>query len=165
MKTSCEILHFLPLEIPGKTKLHPWKFYKIVLDPLKISRPKTKSPENSTLFFFGHPWKFQFVFNYFLEIPNAPFLIPQEIPYPCSHCLFFFWSCHEYPSHMHQMFKVSVAYRRIILLSMASFSVSHLRRIKKIFLINFSVLQQKNYLIFKLLNSTQAACDSYKSYD
>ena len=44
---------------------------------------------------------------------------------------------------MHQMFKVPVSQRGIILLSMASFSSSDLRRIKQSFLINFSRLQQK----------------------
>ena len=32
-----------------------WKFRKIVLDLLEIPRTKTKTPENSTLFFLGHP--------------------------------------------------------------------------------------------------------------
>ena len=31
-----EIFHFFTLGIPDKVKLHPWKFYKIVLDPLEI---------------------------------------------------------------------------------------------------------------------------------
>ena len=44
---------------------------------------------------------------------------------------------------MHQMFKVPVSQRGIILLSMASFSSSDLRRIKQSFLIKFSRLQQK----------------------
>ena len=44
---------------------------------------------------------------------------------------------------MHQMFKVPVSQRGIILLSMASFSSSDLTRIKQSFLINFSRLQQK----------------------
>ena len=44
-------------------KLHHWKFHKIVLDPLVVPRPKTKTPGNSTLFFLGDPWKFHFVFN------------------------------------------------------------------------------------------------------
>ena len=59
------IFHFftLPQEIPDKKKLNPWIFHKIVLDPLEIPRPKTKTPGNSTLFFLGHPWKFHFVFN------------------------------------------------------------------------------------------------------
>ena len=48
-----------PLEIPDKTKLHPWQFHKIVLDPLEIPRLKTKTPRNST-FFLGHRWKFHF---------------------------------------------------------------------------------------------------------
>ena len=62
-KPHMEYFVFLHLESPDKTKLHPWKFYKIVLDPLKIPRPKTKSPENSTLFFIGQPLKFHFIFH------------------------------------------------------------------------------------------------------
>ena len=93
-KPPVEYFIFLPLELPGKTKLHSWKFYKIVLDSLKIPRPKTKSTGNSTQFFLGRPWKFQFVFNQLLEISHALFLIPQEIPYPLSQCFFFFfWNC------------------------------------------------------------------------
>ena len=58
-KSPVEYFIFLPLEIPGKTKLHSWKFYKVVLNPLKIPRSKTKCPGISTLFFLGHPWKLQ----------------------------------------------------------------------------------------------------------
>ena len=59
------IFHFLlyPVEIPDKTKLNPWIFHETVWDSLEISRPKRKTPRNSTLFFLGHPWKFHFVFN------------------------------------------------------------------------------------------------------
>ena len=73
------IFHFftLPLEFPDKTKLNPWIFHKIVLDPFEISRPKTKIHGNSTLFFLGHPSKFHFVL-----IRHAISLIPLEIPYP-----------------------------------------------------------------------------------
>ena len=38
---------FVPLEIPSKTKLHPWKNSTIMLHLLEISRPKTKTPGNS----------------------------------------------------------------------------------------------------------------------
>ena len=40
-----EIFHFftLPLEIADKKKLSPWIFYKIVLDPLEIPKPKTQT--------------------------------------------------------------------------------------------------------------------------
>ena len=57
------IVHFftLTLEIADKTKLHPWKFQKIVLDP------KNQDPSGS------------------LEILHAiSSLIPLEIPYPLS---------------------------------------------------------------------------------
>ena len=65
------IFHFftLPLEIPDKTKLHPWKFHKIVLDPLEIPRLKSKTPGKFTLFYLGHP-----------------------IPHPQPPCLFVFWN-------------------------------------------------------------------------
>ena len=62
-KTPLEFFIFLLLEIPDKTKLNPWIFHKIVLDPLEIPRLKTKTPGNSTLFFLDHPWKSHFVFN------------------------------------------------------------------------------------------------------
>ena len=68
------------LEIPDK-KFNPQIFYEIVLNPLEIPRPKTKTLGNSTLFFLGHTWKFRFVFNYLLEIP-----------YPQPPCLDFFWN-------------------------------------------------------------------------
>ena len=64
-ETPSGISNFLTLhlEIPDKTKLNPWIFHKIVLDPLDIPKPKTKTPGNSTLFFLGHAWKFHFLFN------------------------------------------------------------------------------------------------------
>ena len=51
------IFHFytLPLEIPDKTKLEPWIFHKIVLDPL--------------------PWKFQDQKQIPLKIPHYFFLV------------------------------------------------------------------------------------------
>ena len=54
-----------PFNLPWEfyPRLHHWKFHKIVLDPLVVPRPKTKTPGNSTLFFLGDPWKFHFVFN------------------------------------------------------------------------------------------------------
>ena len=63
-KKTLEFFMFftLPMEILDKTKFHPWKFHKILLDPLENSTPKNKTPENST-FFLGHPWKFHFIFN------------------------------------------------------------------------------------------------------
>ena len=83
LKCFNEMFHFftLLLEIPDKTKSHPWKFGKIVLDLLEIPRPKTETPGNATLYFLGHPWKFNFVFNELLETPYAISLISLEIPY------------------------------------------------------------------------------------
>ena len=71
-KPPVEYFIFLPLEIPGKTKLHSLKFYKIVLDPLKIPRPKPSPLEipdyfflvtlgNSSLFLINF-WKFRMLF-------------------------------------------------------------------------------------------------------
>ena len=81
-----------PLEIPDKAKLYPWKSHKIVLDPSEISRPETKTPGNSTLFFLLHHWKFHFIFNQPLEIPHAISLIPLEILYPQTPACLFFWT-------------------------------------------------------------------------
>ena len=156
-KAPVEYFIFLPLEIPGKTKLHSWKFYKIVLNPLKIPRSKTKCPGISTLFFLGHPWKLQLTpGNFTCSFFDTPGNSISPLP------LFFFFFLElpiEHPSHMHQMIKVRMTYRGIILLSMAWFSSSHLRRIN-FFLINFSGLQQKVFPIFKLPNSTEAAYDN-----
>ena len=53
----------LPLEISDKTKLSPYIFHRIVLDPLEVPRPKTKqTPGISTLFFPGHPLEIPFCF-------------------------------------------------------------------------------------------------------
>ena len=68
-----------PMEISDKEKLHPWKFYKILLDPLEIPRTKTKIHGNSILFFLGRhlklhivlfnklltPWKFHMLFLWY----------------------------------------------------------------------------------------------------
>ena len=69
----------LPLQIPDKTILNPWILNKIVLDPLEISRPKTKTPGNSTLFFLVtlgnstsfliNPWPGNFT-CYFFDNPG-----------------------------------------------------------------------------------------------
>ena len=61
-ETPLEFFNF-PLEIPDKTKPHPWKFKKTFLEPLEIPRPKTKILANYALFFIGHTWKFHFVLN------------------------------------------------------------------------------------------------------
>ena len=92
------ILRFvtLPLEIPEKTSFQPWKFCKIVCNPLEIPRSKTKAQENFTL-----------VFLYKTPINSTSFLIgPWDfhvsfLQYPWSEnsmhstlgpCLDFFWN-------------------------------------------------------------------------
>ena len=47
----------LPLEISDKTELNSWIFHKIVLDPLEIPRPKTKTSGNPACCFFDTPGK------------------------------------------------------------------------------------------------------------
>ena len=39
----------LSLEIPEKSKLHPWTFHKIVSHHLEILKPETKIPGSSTI--------------------------------------------------------------------------------------------------------------------
>ena len=91
-KKKLEIFRFvfLPLQVPNKKKFHPWKFCKMVLQPLEIPRPKTKTHGNSTCF-LDHPWKFYF-FNQHLEFPHAISTIPLEIPCPQQPKFGFFWS-------------------------------------------------------------------------
>ena len=81
----------LSLGILDKLKLHPFKFHKIVLHPLEILRPTTRTPGNSTWIFLDHPWKFQVVYNWPLENPLAIYSIPLEIPYH-QPPLFFCWN-------------------------------------------------------------------------
>ena len=61
LKKPPEIFHFitLPLEIPHKTTLHPWKFHKIVLHPfLEIPNPisKNQDPPAGNYLQFIFPW-------------------------------------------------------------------------------------------------------------
>ena len=91
-KTPGMVLVFLvPLKISGKTKLHSWKFCKMIyatylgnfkakkktlksfttrnlvklcmLHLLEISSPKPKTPGNFTWIFLGLPWIFHGVFS------------------------------------------------------------------------------------------------------
>ena len=100
------------MEIPDKTKLHPWKFCKIVLHPLEISGPKTK-----------HPCKFHMNFSWSYPRNSASFLInPWNnhivfLQYPSGNsmssppCLDFFWnnSPFAWPTISPQNFLTSVS--------------------------------------------------------
>ena len=71
LKTLLEIFIFftLPLEIADKTKLSPWIFHKIVLDPMEIPHYSfLVTPGNSTLFLINH-WKFHMLSLYTLGYP------------------------------------------------------------------------------------------------
>ena len=81
----------LPLEISDKTKLHLWKLYEILINPLEILRPETKAPGNSTYFvlitpgnstlLLINPWNST---CYFFNTPGN-FISPTP-------CLVFFWN-------------------------------------------------------------------------
>ena len=68
----------LPLEIPEKAKFHPWKFCKIVCQPLEIPRSKTKTQENFTLVFLYKTAISSIFFNCTLGFPCALSSIPLE---------------------------------------------------------------------------------------
>ena len=70
----------LPLEIPQNC-----------VRSFGIPRPKTKTLKKSTLFFLGYPLKFQFVFNWPLEIPHAIFDSPG-ISISSTPLFVFFWN-------------------------------------------------------------------------
>ena len=91
LKTPLEFLGFLllPMEIPDKARPHLQKLHKIVLHPLKILRPKTKTlgevphdfflitPGNSPLFLIN-PGKYMCYFfntNGLSFLLNSPLLI------------------------------------------------------------------------------------------
>ena len=80
----------LSLEILEKTKLHLQKFHKIVLQPLGIPRPKTKSHGNSTWLFLIRwklhsflldPWNFHMLFN----IPGNSHVLIRWVSCGMSH--------------------------------------------------------------------------------
>ena len=48
LKEHPEFLGLLPLEIPDKTKVHPWTLQKIVLHLLEMLMPETKTSGNFT---------------------------------------------------------------------------------------------------------------------
>ena len=87
-----EIFRFviLPLGILGITKLHLWKFHKIVLRTFEIPRCKIKTHENSNWFFLDCHWKVYFFFNWPLEFPHAISTIPLDILCPQLVCLHFY---------------------------------------------------------------------------
>ena len=87
----------LPLEIPGKMKLYPWKFHQIVSHPLEFPRPKTKTHGYSTLFF---SWSCPEIPLLFLLTPGVPrfyFFNPHgnsmsSTPHPPPPLFVFFWN-------------------------------------------------------------------------
>ena len=84
LKNFSEYLGFvtLSLNILEKTKLHLWRFRKIVLHSLKFPRPKNKTHGNSIQFFHDYPKKFLFFLDWLVEFPHAISSIFLENPYP-----------------------------------------------------------------------------------
>ena len=85
----------LPQEIPGKASL--LEFPKLVLHPLEIPMPISKTCGNSTWFFLDHPCKFLFlaspgISTFYLEIP-CPFFseIAHSHSYTDSYISSFWW--------------------------------------------------------------------------
>ena len=110
------------------------------LNVFGYSRKKNRGGERGfeDILFWTHlpPWTFSFF--YFTSGNSrqnkAP---PLEVSHNCVASYFFLVTLGNSTSlliHVHQMFQAPVAYGVIILLSMASFSSSHLRRITNIFL-------------------------------
>ena len=60
-----------------KMKLHPCKFHKIVLHPLKFPMPHTKTQWKFPMSFYD-AWKFHFFFNWPLELLYSIFSIPLK---------------------------------------------------------------------------------------
>ena len=86
----------LPVEIPEKTSIHPWKFSKTLSDtPWKFQIQKPRPMEIPHQFLLEHPWKFCFFFNWPLEFPHFLSSIPLEIPCPqpwAPPCFVYFWN-------------------------------------------------------------------------
>ena len=63
----------LLLEILEKTKLHYWKFHKILLHPLMeiLVLSKYQYPWKLNMNFYYCPWKFHFFITSLLEVPHA----------------------------------------------------------------------------------------------
>ena len=94
-KTPGIFLSFLtlPLEISEKTKLHPWKFHKIMLDqslggfetknqdPMEISHYFFLVTFGNSISFLINPWKLQILFLWYpwkFHILNLPFVFFLE---------------------------------------------------------------------------------------
>ena len=86
----------LPLEIPDKMKLHPWKLHKIVLHQLEFPRPKAKTHGIPHDFFWILPVNFTSFYidprNFHILFIQCPYL---EIPCPQTPCLDFFLEQHH----------------------------------------------------------------------
>ena len=83
------IFFTLPLEIRHKTKLHPWKIHKIVLDPLKFQGHKSRPLEIPHYFFLAtlgnftsfliKPWEFHMLF-FLTRSSGATWMIFEYFP-------------------------------------------------------------------------------------
>ena len=75
----------LPLEILEKTKLHPWKFHKMLLHPLEILLEFFLSPLEIPLLFYLNP-VISSTYSFFIQYSWKFHVLDP----PC--CLDFFWN-------------------------------------------------------------------------
>ena len=85
------------------------------------------------MLFFWYPWKY-------------------HILSPSVCCFFFLRFSIEYRSYVHRMFKAPVAYTGIILLSIVSFSSTHLRKLTNIFPYIFLVFNKKFFRFWRFFS-------------
>ena len=90
MKSPTPYISHFPLYSRLTKQIYPCKFYKINLDHLEISRPKSRNSESSICYFFySYPWmKFRIINPLFLVFWNiAP---PAMVNASCWFYIFFF---------------------------------------------------------------------------
>ena len=78
-------------EIPGKMKLHPWKFHKLVLYLSEFPRPETKQELwKSHIIFLWSPLEIPLLFHWSLEFQQSCFF--SNLGNSMSSTPLFFWN-------------------------------------------------------------------------
>ena len=92
MKSPTSYISHFPLYSRLAKQIYPWKFYKIKLDPLEITRPKSRNSESSICYFFySYPWiKFHIINPLFLVFWNIPQPAVVNASASCWCYIFFF---------------------------------------------------------------------------